>query len=233
MTTRNEGKKVPFFKPTFDFDDNLSEHEQIRIFLKQALEYALNIRQPNESSLGRQQHKHAVQTAIDRLVTLQLPDVDDSFKFQENPAKHQLELQERKLRSLIASMESELIKWKKVEFKSKNAPIFSIDMQLPSEDTPLEDIPDVSDVLQSSKKAIESYVLHTDQAKLLVKLLETRSSKAATCVHDIASKLNERVINDFCKPGDSSENLTLPPVFATVRTKSPAHSLANTPNKQI
>lgn len=211
-------KKVPLFTPLRQIDPNLPEEQQLKLVVELSLEHELKRTAKASADKGRA-FAESMRRVLDNLEAHKDESAkidEDANKYNLNPANKQLELRERQLKVVIASYEHELEEWKKAQMMAERDPISTAQPTEPHSPLKLDGIANVDEILESSTKAIEAYVLQTDQMRSMLTKIECQNRETKCRVRDIASKLNSRVLTEF---GDSNDSQLIPPLgLTTVQT---------------
>lgn len=206
-----------------NIDPSLPEEKRLLTLIERSLKLEYERKYANASSGEREEFEESMLRVLDYLQSKSEANTEDlnnpqnSDKYKSNPANDELEKREAQLKAIAASYEKELAQWEAVQGNAEQAEITAAELPEASDDAKLESIANVDEVLASSTRAVEAYILQTDHIRAVVKQLESRNRKTKTCIQDIASRLNDTVMAEF---GNGNVGEMIPPAgLAAVETK--------------
>lgn len=204
-------KKKPLLSPLRQIDPNLPEERRLRLMVELSLEHELK-KKAKAPADRRKAFEESMRRVLDHIESHKdnLTGADGNMdKYNTNPTNKRLEIREKQLKAVIAGYERELQEWKNVQATAERDPISAVQPAEPPNPAKLDDVANVNEVLESSTKAVEAYILQTDHMRSMLTKVECRNRETKSRVREIASKLNDRVLAEF---GNSGEDQLIPPL---------------------
>lgn len=197
-----------------NLDPSLPEENRLLIAIERSLKLEYEKKYANASTSEREEFEESMLRVLDHLQTQAEASGEDSenpqhsSKYTPNPANDELAKREAQLKAIVSSYEKELAQWEAVQGSAEQAEISAVELPEAPKLAESETVHNVDEVLTSSTKAVESFILQTDHIRAVVKQLESRNRKTKTCIQDIAAKLNDRVMTEF---GNGNVSEMIPP----------------------
>lgn len=210
-------KKAPTLD--LDIDPSLPEEKQLMIAIERSLKLEYETKYANASASEREEFEESMLRVMDHLQTQAEANAEtaenhqDSRKYKPNPANEELAKREAQLETIVASYKKELAQWEAVQGSAEQDEINAVELPEAPQLADSETVRNVDEVLASSTKAVESFILQTDHIRAVLKQLESRNRATKTRVREIAAKLNDRLISEFFGKADQRE--LIPPAELT------------------
>lgn len=214
-------KKAPVLD--LKMDPSLSEEKRLMIAIERSLKLEYETKYAKASASEREEFEESTLRVMDHLQTQAeanaetLENHQNAGKYKPNPANEELAKREAQLKAIVASYKKDLAHWEAVQGSAEQDEISAVELPEAPQLADSETVRNVDEVLASSTRAVESFILQTDHIRAVLKQLESRNRVTKTRVRDIAVKLNDRLIAEFF--GNADQNELIPPgELAAVQT---------------
>lgn len=195
-------------------DPNLPEQDKLASLVEQGLKNTIEITRATAPPPEKVTVEASVKKTLEHLtyITSSPPTAP-----AENSATEKLLHRESQLKAIVDIYKKELQHWDLVKEAADEE---SLGPEVLAENVPPRDankVPEAEDVLASSTKAVESYILQTDHARRTLMQLESKYRKTEARVRDVAASVNNRVLAQF--PKSDGLGRVPPQGLKTVKTK--------------
>lgn len=215
--TRRRGPKPVSYK---QIDISLVEEQRLQQLVELLMKQEYEKKYASAPEEERQQFEKGMLQASNYLSKF-VPEMIDSDecvskKTRPNPMNDEMRKRNAQLEEVANNYELEFAKWESVEQDASSLQSIAPPLPTAEDAENLEGLPDPEKLVQSSREAIENYILQTDHMWTQLKVLQKRNRETHSKVQAMASALNKEVMQEFGSKTED-DDLAPPPNLVAIK----------------